>query len=82
MGAPSVAGHFHDHASVSFRAFAEEPLAMLIADAARSERLTVLLGAGASIEAGLPSWSALIERLLVRAAEERGLLSTPEQRER
>lgn len=36
--------------------------------------MTLLLGAGASIEAGLPSWPALIERLLVRAGVERGLL--------
>lgn len=33
-----------------------------------------MLGAGASIEAGLPSWPTLIERLLVRAGTERGLL--------
>jgi len=46
----------------------------LIADAATAQRLTLLLGAGASIEAGLPSWPALIERLLVRAGTERGLL--------
>lgn len=67
---------------MSFRAFADEPLQTLIADAARSDRLTVLLGAGASIEAGLPSWTVLIERLLARAGEERGLLADGEERER
>jgi hypothetical protein len=59
---------------VSFAAFAQSPLDRLIADAATAQRLTLLLGAGASIEAGLPSWPALIERLLVRAGTERGLL--------
>lgn len=59
---------------MSFGAFAQPPLDGLIADAAGSRRLTVMLGAGASIEAGLPSWPVLIERLLVRAGTERGLL--------
>jgi hypothetical protein len=59
---------------VSFAAFAQPPLDRLIADAATAQRLTLMLGAGASIEAGLPSWPALIERLLVRAGTERGLL--------
>jgi hypothetical protein len=63
-----------DDAGVSFAAFAQPPLDRLIADAATAQRLTLLLGAGASIEAGLPSWPALIERLLVRAGTERGLL--------
>jgi hypothetical protein len=62
---------------VSFAAFAQPPLNRLIADAAAAQRLTLLLGAGASIEAGLPSWPALIERLLVRAGTERGLLAKP-----
>jgi len=59
---------------VSFAAFAQPPLDRLIADASTAQRLTLMLGAGASIEAGLPNWPALIERLLVRAGTERGLL--------
>jgi hypothetical protein len=41
--------------------------------------MTVMLGAGASIEAGLPSWPTLIERLLVRSLEENGLLESDDE---
>jgi hypothetical protein len=64
---------------VSFAAFGEPPLDTLIGDAAGTGRLTVLLGAGASIEAGMPSWPQLIERLLVRAGTERGLLEDTDE---
>jgi hypothetical protein len=49
-----------DDASMSFEAFAQPPLDRLITDAASTQQLTVMLGAGASIEAGLPSWPTLI----------------------
>src|SRR5215203_5498974 len=61
--------------AVNFDAFADEPIRSLIDDAAESDRLSVLLGAGASIEAGLPSWPLLIERLLLRAGRYAGLLT-------
>ena len=64
---------------MSFAAFAQAPLDGLLADAASAQRLTLMLGAGASIEAGLPSWPALIERLLVRAGTERGLLEDTDE---
>ncbi|WP_028057925.1 SIR2 family protein [Candidatus Solirubrobacter pratensis] len=64
---------------MSFDTFAQPPLDRLIADAAAAPRLTVLLGAGASIEAGLPSWPALIERLLVRVGIESGLLEETDE---
>lgn len=59
---------------MSFDAFAQPPLDQVVADGASAQRLTVLLGAGTSIEAGMPSWPDLIERLLVRAGVEHGLL--------
>jgi hypothetical protein len=68
--------------AVSFRTFAQSPLTDVIADASKAQRLTVMLGAGASIEAGLPSWPTLVERLLVRAAGERELLDAKDTRAR
>ena len=64
---------------MSLGTFAQPPLDRLIADAAAAQRLTVMLGAGASIEAGLPSWPALIELLLVRAGTEQGLLQDTDE---
>lgn len=64
---------------MSFAPFGQPPLDGLLAHAAASSRLTVLLGAGASIEAGLPSWPVLIERLLIRAGTERGLLERSDE---
>lgn len=60
---------------MSFAAFDDEPLRGLIAAAGEAAHLTLLLGAGASIEAGFPSWATLVERLLVRAGTESGLLA-------
>jgi hypothetical protein len=64
---------------VSFTAFSQSPLRDLIEDARDSPKLSLLLGAGTSIEAGLPSWSALIERLLVRAGTASGTLTATDQ---
>lgn len=60
---------------MSFDAFDNDPLRGLIAHAGGAANLTVLLGAGASIEAGFPSWADLVQRLLVRAGTETGLLA-------
>lgn len=69
---------------MGFHVFSEAPIAGLIDDCANAQGLTVMLGAGASIEAGLPSWPTLIERLLVRSAREHDLLDAEdgESRER
>lgn len=44
-----------------------------IRELADAERLTIFVGAGSSVESGLPSWTALVQRLLDRAAEVGGL---------
>jgi SIR2-like domain len=59
---------------MSFGDFAQAPIESLISDCSNSTRLALMLGAGASIEAGLPGWALLIEKLLTRTIEERGLL--------
>ncbi|MCU1677123.1 MAG: hypothetical protein JWM93_1881 [Frankiales bacterium] len=40
---------------------------------AECDRLTIFVGAGASMEVGLPSWWELVDRLLRRVAVDRGL---------
>lgn len=52
----------------------------LLERAAGSPGLSLVVGAGASVEAVLPSWSQLIERLLGRAARALPRLSTAKQR--
>lgn len=59
---------------MSFDAFSGVSLRDLIADARDTPKLSLLLGAGTSLEAGLPSWSALIEPLLARAGTASGTL--------
>jgi SIR2-like domain len=51
---------------VSFDAFARAPIVDLIEAAGAGGKVSLLVGAGASMEAGLPSWDALLDRLLVR----------------
>jgi hypothetical protein len=48
---------------------------------AQADRVTIFVGAGSSMEVGLPSWSALIDRLLRRVALDRKL-ADPEQVQR
>jgi hypothetical protein len=59
---------------VSFDAFAIAPIAELIEAAGGNGKVSVLIGAGASMEAGLPSWDALLDRLLLRGAESSDLI--------
>ena len=59
---------------MSFEAFSQAPIADLIAAAGGDNKVSLLVGAGASMEASLPSWDALLDRLLIRGAETSGLL--------
>ena len=40
---------------------------------ATAKRLTILVGAGASAEIGLPTWRELVQRLLIRVGQAEGL---------
>ena len=48
--------------------FARDDVEQALTDLATSDRLTVFVGAGSSMEVGLPSWAVLIDRLLHRIA--------------
>jgi hypothetical protein len=54
---------------VSFASLAQPTIGPLIERFAAAPQVTLVVGAGASMEASLPSWPALIERLLRRVAE-------------
>jgi SIR2-like protein len=66
---------------MSFASLAPEPVADLIERFAGAEKLTVLVGAGASMEAELPSWRELVTQLLKTVAREQAELDTEERRE-
>lgn len=59
---------------MSFAAYASDPIRRLIVTASEAPKVSLLVGAGASMEAGLPSWNALVNRLLLRGAEKEDLL--------
>jgi hypothetical protein len=60
---------------VGFSAFSRDPIAALISAAGGEGKVSLLVGAGASMEAGLPSWEGLLDRLLLRGGEVAGLIA-------
>jgi hypothetical protein len=65
---------------VSFAAYDRDPIRQLIVSASEPPKVSLLVGAGASMEAGLPSWNALIDRLLIRGAEKEALLPSDDEK--
>lgn len=60
-----------DH--VSYKEFESPGVLRAIMRLARSPSLTIVAGAGSSVESGLPSWNTLVRDLLEEAAESNGL---------
>jgi hypothetical protein len=65
---------------MSIDTFADPQVQSLIDHFGKSRKMAVFIGAGSSIEAGLPTWEELVERLLDRAASEKGLFASNEHR--
>lgn len=55
---------------MSFAVFQNPQLDEVVSELARAEDLTVVVGAGASMESSLPSWSELIEAVLEQASRQ------------
>lgn len=65
---------------MSFAIFKERTLRRLIRDFSTSNALVALVGAGASVESGLPSWKELVEAALLRAASDAGFSLTDDEK--
>ncbi|MDP3983464.1 MAG: SIR2 family protein, partial [Acidimicrobiia bacterium] len=56
-----------------YNVFGNAELTSRVLDVAESDELTLVIGAGASVEAGLPDWDELIRRLVTDVANQHGL---------
>jgi SIR2-like domain len=63
---------------MSFASLDQPAITPLVERFSEASDVTLLVGAGASMESDLPSWPRLIENLLATVAEQRGELSTAE----
>jgi NAD-dependent SIR2 family protein deacetylase len=62
---------------MSIKVFEHDRVQGVVERFGKAQRMAVFVGAGASVEAGLPTWETLIERLLRRAASVEGLFEDP-----
>jgi hypothetical protein len=62
---------------VSFASLAQPSVGPLVDRFATADHVTLLVGAGASMEADLPSWPDLVSKLLMTVADSRDELATP-----
>jgi 3-oxoacyl-[acyl-carrier-protein] synthase III len=66
---------------MSFASLGAPAAAELIERFAEADGVTLVVGAGVSMEASLPSWAKLVERLLRRVAQAHPDLSGPDVQE-
>jgi hypothetical protein len=65
---------------MSFASLSQRSIKPLIERFAEANEMTLIVGAGASMEADLPNWPELIERLLTRVAEDNRQLTSDKAR--
>jgi NAD-dependent SIR2 family protein deacetylase len=66
---------------MSIDIFEDAKIRALIDHFGSARKMAIFVGAGSSIEAGLPSWEQLVQRLLDRSASDRELFANPEARQ-
>jgi hypothetical protein len=79
-GGDPVSELWRKDSQMSFASLAQPAVEPLIDRFATTQSLTLVVGAGASMESDLPSWRDLVKRLLMTVAEGRRDLDTPKAR--